>query len=263
MLLAIPSTIFYKLLRGSAPFPGGKAPSFLVRPAAFSPMMLEADTSDHLDENETYITYSQVGSIVNIVASGGIFLAAPVALVAADAQADGVAAGASIIEAALYTLGWATAFPVDDARMQQGLDRGKWLLDALCALAACTSARLTSRAFHNPALKPAADLAANFGACMGIIDGIYGLISSVASYILELIVLTGDDVPGYHGIWLDSAKVVGNLAVNIGTVCEAAGSISYQDWLLLGTIVGYGLYFVVTITRASYTVGQDELYQVY
>ena len=31
LLLAIPATIFYKLLRGSAPFPGGKAPSFMVR----------------------------------------------------------------------------------------------------------------------------------------------------------------------------------------------------------------------------------------
>jgi hypothetical protein len=263
LLLAIPATLFYKVLRGEAPFPGGKMPSFMAKPTAFSPMVLATDARTELDEIAQYINYSQVGSIVNLIASGGILVCAPVALVAAEADSDRVAAGAGAIEAALYVLGWATALPVDDAPMQQGLDRGKWVLDALCALAACASAVTAARAIGNPARQPTADAAANCGACLGIIDSVYGLIASSASYILELVTLLGDDVPSYHGFWKDSVKYIGNLSVNVGTFCEAAGSISYQDELLVGTIVGYGLYFVLTVTRASYTLGQDEMYQVY
>lgn len=264
LLLAIPSTLFYKVLRGEAPFPGGKTPSFMAKTTAFSPLVLATDLRSELDEVAQYITYSQVGSIVNLIASGGILVCAPVALVAAESDADRVAAGAGLIEAGLYVLGWATAFPVDDAPMQQGLDRGKWLLDALCALMACTSAVAAARAIGNPARQATADAAANCGACLGIIDSVYGLISSSASYVLELVADLGEgDVPDYHGGWSDSVKYVGNLSVNVGTFCEAAGSISYQDELLVGTIAGYGLYFILTVTRASYTVGQDEMYQVY
>ncbi|MDC0712577.1 hypothetical protein POL68_29205 [Stigmatella sp. ncwal1] len=263
LLLAIPSTIFYKLLRGSAPFPGGQLPSFLALPETFSPLVLAVDTSSSLDQDEGFITYSQVGGIVNLIASGGILLAAPTALIAAESKADRVAAGASAIEAALYTLGWATAFPTDNARLQQGFDRGKWVLDALCALTACTSATLAGGAIFKPSLGPAAIAAGNCGACLGLIDGVYGIISSVTSYILELVVLTGDDVPNYHGFWKDSTKLVSNLAVNIGTATEAAGSISYQDELLVVTVVGYGLYFVLTTARAAYQIGQAELYQAY
>ena len=285
LLLAIPSTVAYKLVRGEAPFPDGKMPGFLASSqataesvaaipgakfASSQPIMaFEAPESTqpdfvffpNLPNDPGYKTYSQIGAFVSMFSSLGILCTAPVGLIAADDGVDSVAAVAGGIEAALLLVSCSTAFPADDAPYQQKIDRGKWMLDVFTALIACAATRCAYKAIKDPVNKPSATLASNALSVMSIIDGGYGLIAAPVSYIMELVVVFGDDVPDYHGFFLDSAKLVSNLSLDAGTVAEAAGTISYQDYLVAITIVGYFIYFTANSVRAFYILSEDLVYQ--
>jgi len=291
LLLAIPTTVAYKLVRGVAPFPGGQMPGFLTQPAAafvIDPTSLvaapasepaadtrTASTSEkasispsgeirlipNLPEDEGYKDYTQVGAVAAMISSAGILITAPTGLIATENNADRVAAVAGGVEAALLVLSAATSFPADDNIYQQRLDRMKWFLDVSTALVACAATRCAYLAIKDPVNKATADVATNALAAVSMLDGGFGIFAAGASYLMELAVLVSGDVPDYHGFWLDTGKLASNLCLDVATVAEAIGSVSYQDELVAITVVGYFAYAAVNAVRAFYIIDQDLTYQ--
>lgn len=266
LLLAIPATLFFKLLTGRAPFPGGKASAtttqFLATPAFGRTTMFTA-TEPSIGDNEKLQTYSQAGSVVSLISNIGIAIAAPTAILATEAGMSRLAAVESGCEATLYTLSWAMAMPFDDDPTQQAMDRLKWLFDAFCAIGSTLAALTSAGAIKIKAAKPVAEMMGYITSTFGLVDGVCGLIVGLVSYLLELGVVFNGDTPDYHGLASDSVKALGTLSMNVGTLCEALCNLSYQEELLIGTAVGYGAYAVMTGGRAAYALVEDVYYQAF
>lgn len=297
LLLAIPCTVAYKLVRGVAPFPGGQMPGFLTSPAvtfALEPMVMAAVPAPttsaaakapapasntqalvspdgglrpfpNLADDPGYKIYSQVGAVAGMVSAIGVAITAPVQLQASKAKRVATVAGG--IEAAMLVLSASTSFPADESITQQRIDRFKWMLDVTTALFACAATRCAAKAVlaHGTVGADAAEAAdkstAEALAIVSILDGGYGVFAGVASYLLELKTIAEGSVPDYHGFWLDTGKLITNLCLDTGTITEAAASISYQDELYAATLLAYFFYAAINSVRAFCIIDQDLTYQ--
>ncbi|WP_404365725.1 hypothetical protein ACIHQR_35335 [Corallococcus coralloides] len=274
LLAAIPLTIVYKLLTGKAPIPEQPASSQLqlARTPWSARKVLELDSEpDSSTVGPHAYDYSVVGGGVaefcSLLYSACVFgnSLAPVP------RAQKVL---SSVQAVTTCVSVAMTFPFDDNRAQQGVDRGLWGLTLVEAVTAGCVALLTLAPPKEEDAKALAKVVERVDTGLLGIIGIAGLITSVVSYVMEMVALAGQTpVPEYHGFKSDTEKLAANLVRDTGTTVESFGSFVPEspgklEILFIAFALEFGAFGLDMIRWAETVIydedvegGQEKLFQ--
>ncbi|NPD22595.1 hypothetical protein [Corallococcus exiguus] len=230
LLTAIPLTIVYKLLTSESPVASlAEAPSQrntlqLARmPWRAQPTLELAAKTTGLDPKRC--AYSILGGGAAEISSFlySLFLEASAILSVAKIEGPLVKV-VNTLQAVTTATGVAGTFPTDDSPIQWAVDLILWSVSAVEAMTSGCVAYLGWRPPSGENTKLAAEVLEKVDAGLLGVIGVGGLILSVASYVLEMLALAGDDpVAPSHGFMTDTEKLGANLLRYSGTSLECLG----------------------------------------
>lgn len=269
LLIAVPVTMAYKVLTGQAPFANGTYgldteswtamrplggalhPSFAVRP-------LQLDET--ADSSETVLLYSQIGGAAAVLCDALVAIVFPIKCTAEVAERKDITKILAFILCAVYTVKLGGTFPLDDADGQEALDLVGWGADLLTLVLSAGDA--INSVVPEDMRMVGVDKASS---AMNIVDGAAWLVVGGVSYVAELVHDLEGDHPDYHGLWMDTVKLVSNVVGPLGPIGEGVFGLrptGPAGWIgfALG-VVGYTGGFIVDILRLGYTIQEDLRYQ--
>ncbi|HMV66447.1 MAG TPA: hypothetical protein PKA64_06320, partial [Myxococcota bacterium] len=274
LLLAIPSTMVYKLMSGEAPFPDGVDgwdtatwQELFPIPAALSGTLMLAE-SEGFGRSEQYARYSRIGGIAAQISTVLYAMLLPASVYAQESGRKWLGRLTSALQACLFAISVGCTFPFDDDDTQWYIDLFNWGFGLIIALVGGATAILNGSAFaahkagrpdlRDQLIKLAETVLGPLNSVVEVLAGVVLVVVGLVSLVLEL---EDDDKPEYHTTFWDLEKFVGNLISGGATASEGVADLIEQPEILLGTSVAYGFSVWLSFARNVEAAFDDHLFQ--